>query len=55
MPLEFNSLSHGTVAFGFFNIKSDLLLLDTYILFSSECCQQISGLAALYVDKAVET
>ena len=28
MPLAFESLSHGTIAFGFFNIESDLLLLD---------------------------
>jgi hypothetical protein len=26
MPLAFESLSHGTIAFGFFNIESDMLL-----------------------------
>jgi hypothetical protein len=30
MPLAFESLSHGTIAFGFFNIDSDMLLLDHY-------------------------
>ena len=28
MPLAFESLSHGTIAFGFFNIDSDMLLLE---------------------------
>ena len=28
MPLAFESQSHGKVAFGFFNIEIDLLLLD---------------------------
>lgn len=47
MPLGFNSLSHGTVAFGFFNIESDLLLLDRYFLFSTEFCQYISNFAEI--------
>jgi hypothetical protein len=34
MPLAFESLSHGTIAFGFFNIESDMLLLDRYFLFA---------------------
>ena len=34
MPLAFDSLSHGSIAFGFFNIDSDMLLLDRYF-FSS--------------------
>ena len=28
MPLAFDSISHGSIAFGFFNIESDMLLLD---------------------------
>jgi hypothetical protein len=28
MPLAFESINHGTIAFGFFNIESDMLLLD---------------------------
>jgi hypothetical protein len=28
MPLSFESRSHGPVAFGFFNIESDMLLLE---------------------------
>jgi hypothetical protein len=32
MPLAFQSLSHGTITFGFFNIESDMLLLDRYFI-----------------------
>ena len=45
MPLAFESLSHGTIAFGFFNIDSDMLLLEKYFLFGSEFCQHISDMA----------
>ena len=45
MPLAFESLSHGTIAFGFFNIDSDMLLLEKYFLFGSEFCKHISDMA----------
>jgi hypothetical protein len=32
MPLAFDTLSHGKIAFGFFNIESDMLLLEQYFL-----------------------
>lgn len=38
MPLAFPSLNHGSVAFGFFNIDTDLLLLEHYFLFASDFC-----------------
>ena len=38
MPLAFDSLSHGTIAFGFFNIESDMLLLDRYFIFAEDFC-----------------
>jgi len=38
MPLAFESLSHGTIAFGFFNIESDMLLLDRYFMFAEDFC-----------------
>lgn len=50
MPLAFESLSHGTIAFGFFNIDSDMLLLDQHFLFGSEFCLHI-GEMAQNVDK----
>ena len=45
MPLTFESLSHGTIAFGFFNIDSDMLLLEQHFLFGSEFCHHISEMA----------
>ena len=45
MPLAFESMNHGTIAFGFFNIDSDMLLLEQYFLFGSEFCQHISNMA----------
>ena len=38
MPLAFPSLSHGPSAFGFFNIDTDLLLLEHYFLFAGHFC-----------------
>ncbi|MHC4661058.1 MAG: hypothetical protein ACYS8W_05160 [Planctomycetota bacterium] len=46
MPLAFETKSHGTVAFGFFNIESDMLLLEHYFFFADAFCRNISGLAA---------
>jgi hypothetical protein len=46
MPLAFESISHGTIAFGFFNIDSDMLLLDRYFLFSTQFCCHIEEIAA---------
>ena len=45
MPLEFQSISHGPIAFGFFNIETDMLLLDHYFLFAREFCNYISEIA----------
>jgi hypothetical protein len=45
MPLAFESISHGTIAFGFFNIESDMLLLDRYFIFASDFCHHIGNMA----------
>jgi hypothetical protein len=45
MPLAFNSLSHGKIAFGFIHIESDMLLLEQYFLFGSEFCQHMASMA----------
>lgn len=39
MPLSFESHSHGPVAFGFFNIESDMLLLERYFFFCEDFCE----------------
>jgi hypothetical protein len=46
MPLAFESLSHGTIAFGFFNIESDMLLCDRYFFFANDFCAQVAAIAA---------
>ena len=38
MPISFTSISHGPIPVGFFNIETDLLLMDRYFLFSSDFC-----------------
>ena len=45
MPLAFDSLSHGTIAFGFFNIESDMLLCDRYFFFAEDFCRNIADMA----------
>ncbi len=54
MPLLFNSLSHGDVAFGFFNIETDLLLLNNYFFFASDFCTDVAAIAAADPDKVYE-
>jgi len=45
MPLGFDSISHGPIAFGFFNIDSDMLLLERYFFFATEFCSYINKIA----------
>jgi hypothetical protein len=45
MPLSFDTCSHGPVAFGFFNIESDMLLLDRFFFFGDDFCAWITALA----------
>lgn len=54
MPLGFSSLSHGTIAFGFFNIDTDLLLLEHYFLFAPEFCGRIADLAARGDEESIQ-
>ena len=45
MPLAFESRSHGTIAFGFFNIDTDLLLLENLFFFADDFCALVEDLA----------
>lgn len=45
MPLAFNSASHGQVAFGFFHIETDLLLLDRLFFWAADFCGLMARLA----------
>jgi hypothetical protein len=51
MPLAFESLSHGKIAFGFFNIETDMILLEHYFLFGEDFCRFISLTAEKELDK----
>ena len=42
MPLAFESLSHGTIAFGFFQIESHMLLLDRLFFFGDDFCASVT-------------
>ncbi len=42
MPLEFESISHGKIAFGFFNIETDMILLNQTFLFAEDFCHDIA-------------
>jgi len=54
MPLAFESDSHGAIAFGFFNIETDMLLLEHYFFFAEDFCREMSRLALLPVDSPTE-
>jgi len=45
MPLAFETLNHGTIAFGFFNIESDMLLCDRYFFFADDFCRNVGAMA----------
>ncbi len=45
MPLAFESLSHGQIAFGFFNIETDMLLLDIHFFFADDFSRAMMKLA----------
>jgi len=56
LPLEFHSLSHGRIAFGFFNIETDLILLEKYFFFAHFFCNTVEKIASLQghkVDKII--
>ena len=39
MPIAFPSNTHGQVPIGFFNIETDMLLMDHYFFFSTDFCE----------------
>ena len=55
MPLAFHSISHGTIAFGFFNIETDLLLLENLFFFASDFCTVVSSLARVQTHESKRT
>jgi hypothetical protein len=55
MPLAFESLNRGTIAFGFFNIDTDLLLLQQYFLFADDFCGHLIRTAEDEREETCET
>jgi hypothetical protein len=53
MSLAFQSISHGEIAFGFFNIETDMLLLDVHFFFADDFCAAIDDLALREEENAV--
>jgi len=53
VPLEFQSLSHGRITFGFFNIDTDLILLERYFFFAHFFCNTVEKIAS-WKDHKVE-
>lgn len=45
MPLAFQTINRGQIAFGFFNIESDMLLLQQYFFFAEDFCDFVSDCA----------
>jgi hypothetical protein len=45
MPLLFQSLSHGEIPFGFFNIETDMILLNNNFFFASDMANNVIRLA----------
>lgn len=45
MPLLFKSLNHGEIPFGFFNIETDMILLNNYFFFASDFAGYIVEMA----------
>lgn len=41
MPLGFNTESHGEIPIGFFNIDTDMILINNYFVFASDFCNWI--------------
>ena len=54
MPLAFPSRSHGTIVFGFFNIETDLLLLEDLFFFADRFCRAVVEITAGATPIAIE-
>jgi hypothetical protein len=52
MPLSFKSENYGNIAFGFFNIESDMLLLENHFFFADRFCRWMGDLSEM---EAVES
>ena len=42
MPISFDTLSHGEIPIGFFNIESDMFLIHNHFIFANDLCSAIT-------------
>lgn len=54
MPLAFHSISHGQIAFGFFNIDTDMMLLNGHFFFADDLSEAIGDMASRSGDGPVD-
>lgn len=54
MPLAFHSISHGQIAFGFFNIDTDMMLLDVHFFFAEDLSAMIGDMASRSGERPVD-
>jgi hypothetical protein len=54
MPIEFDTLSHGLIPIGFFNIESDMFLINDHFIFASDLCKALTDWTIGPDDQAVE-
>jgi hypothetical protein len=45
MPLSFNTESHGEIPIGFFNIDTDMILINNYFVFATDFCEWLKSWA----------
>jgi hypothetical protein len=55
VPLTFTSLSHGSIAFGFFHIETQMLLMENRFFWAEAFCNSLSLLSQSEPDTATRT
>ena len=55
MPLSFKTTTHGTIAVGFFNIDSDMLLMENRFFFATDFCGWMNALCLAPEDSPAST
>ena len=46
MPLSFDTESHGVIPIGFFNIDTDMILINNYFVFATDFCDWLKSWAS---------
>lgn len=54
MPLAFHSISHGQIAFGFFNVDTDMMLLNDHFFFADDLSAVVGDMASRSGERPVD-